>query len=363
MKKPDISKYDIAKYADDISKYTNKIVPQFLIQSIAVVLTSVAGSYFMTWLIKDVLEVKNIYLGASFEVIGVIGFLIILLVPMNMMFYRSRKKEIKILSEGIRHLAEGDFDYEIPLKKGYSLAKVYANFNKMCEELRSVQILRNDFINSYSHEFKTPIASINGFASLLLEKELSEEERSEYLKIIIEETDRLSRLATNTILLSRLSTQKIVTDTQRYDLSEQIRQCSILLSQKWMEKEIDFTLNLPDVMFDGNRELMQHLWINLISNAIKHTPSKGEISVIAEENEKMITVIISDNGEGMDENTKKHLFEPYFQGDASRSEQGLGLGLSIVKRIVELCEGSISVESAPGKGSTFSVRLSKLKVN
>ena len=358
MKKPDISLPDIS--LPDISKYTNKIVPQFLIQSIAVVLTSIAGSYFMTWLINDALEIKNTYLGASLELIGVIGFLIILLVPMNMIFYRSRKKEIKILSEGIQHLAEGDFDYEIPLKKGYSLAKVYANFNKMCEELRSVQILRNDFINSYSHEFKTPIASINGFASLLLEKDLSENERNEYLKIIIEETDRLSRLATNTILLSRLSSQKIVTDTQHYDLSEQIRQCSILLSQKWMEKEIDFSVNLPKIMFDGNRELMQHLWINLISNAVKHTPKNGAITVSFAETKEKILVSVSDTGEGMNENTKKHLFDPYFQGDASRSQQGLGLGLSIAKRIVELCDGNISVESTPGEGSIFTVELPKV---
>ena len=158
MKKPDISKYDIAKYADDISKYTNKIIPQFLIQSIAVVITSILGSYFMTWLINDLLEIKNTYLGASLELIGVIGFLIVLLVPMNMIFYRSRKKEIRILSEGIKHLAEGDFDYEIPLKKRYSLAKVYANFNKMCEELRSVQILRNDFINNLFSLFSNSLS-------------------------------------------------------------------------------------------------------------------------------------------------------------------------------------------------------------
>ena len=277
-----------------------------------------------------------------------------------MIFYRSRKKEIRILSEGIKHLAEGDFDYEIPLKKGYSLAKVYANFNKMCEELRSVQMLRNDFINSYSHEFKTPIASINGFASLLLEKELSEEERDEYLRIIIEETDRLSNLASNTILLSRLSSQKIVTDTQRYDLSEQIRQCGIILSKQWMEKEIDFSLNLPPNMFDGNRELMQHLWINLISNAVNHTPKRGQITVSYSETKDKIVISVSDTGVGMDENTKNHLFEPYFQGDASRSKQGLGLGLSIVKRIVELCDGKISVESTLGEGSTFVVSLPKV---
>lgn len=342
----------------DISKYKNKIIPQFLILLVAVVLAAAAGYFFMTWLVSDVFDVEGTYISASFEVVGTIGLLMLILIPMIIIFYRSRKKEIRILSEGISHLAEGDFNYKIPIKKKDSLARVYANFNKMCEELKSVQILRNDFINSYSHEFKTPIASINGFASLLLEKNLSPQEREQYLTIIIEETDRLSRLASNTILLSKLSSQQIVTDIEPYDLSEQIRQCSIILSKKWMEKEIDFDCELPEVKFFGNRELMQHLWLNIISNAIEHTPQGGEVSIVLVQEGDSVCVTISDNGEGMSEQTQKHLFDPYFQGDSSHSSQGLGLGLSIAKRIVELCNGEIMVESKLGEGSRFSVRLS-----
>ena len=244
-------------------KHSNRIIPQYLVQSFSVVIACVLGSYFMTWFVKDFLGIKGIYVGASLELIGTMLFLVVVLVPVNMIFYRARSKEIKILSEGIKHLAEGDFDYQIPLKKKYALLEVYANFNKMCEELKSVQILRNDFINSYSHEFKTPIASINGFAELLLDKNITQIEREEYLKIIIEETNRLSKLATNTILLSKLSTQQIVTDTEEYDLSEQIRQCSIILSNRWLEKGIEFTCMLPTVIYTGNRELMQHLWLNI----------------------------------------------------------------------------------------------------
>ncbi len=341
----------------DISKYTNKIIPQFLIMLTAVVIVVTLGYFFMTWLVSDILDVEGTYISASFEVVGTIVFLMLILIPMIIIFYRSRKKEIRILSEGIAHLAEGDFNYKIPIKKKDSLARVYENFNKMCEELRSVQMLRNDFINSYSHEFKTPIASINGFASLLLEKNLSPQEREQYLTIIIEETDRLSRLATNTILLSKLSSQQIVSDIEPYDLSEQIRQCSIILSKKWLEKEIDFDCELPQVTFVGNRELMQHLWLNIISNAIEHTPQGGEVSITLTKGEEYVCVTISDNGEGMSEQTQKHLFDPYFQGDASHSSQGLGLGLSIAKRIVELCSGEISVESKLGEGSKFSVSL------
>lgn len=167
----------------------------------------------------------------------------------------------------------------------------------MCGELESVQILRNDFINNYSHEFKTPITSINGFASLLLERELPEEERRQYLEIIVEESARLSQLATNTILLSRLN------------------------------------------------------------NAVKYTPDGGRISVEVMPEKEVISVAVSDTGEGMDRKTREHLFEPYFQGDTSRARQGLGLGLSICKRIAELCGGTIRVESEPGKGSCFTVTL------
>ena len=342
-----------------ISKYTNKIIPQYLVQSFAVIIASVLGSYFMTWLVNDFLGIKRIYLGASLELLGTVLFLVVVLVPVNMIFYRARSKEIKILSEGIRHLAEGDFDYKIPLKKKYALLEVYANFNKMCEELKSVQILRNDFINSYSHEFKTPISSINGFAELLLDKGITELEREQYIKIIIEETNRLSKLATNTILLSKLTTQQIVTDTEEYDIGEQIRQCSIILSKGWMDKNIEFTCALPAVMYTGNRELMQHLWLNIISNAIEHTPKCGEIAISLEDSEGLIVVNIADSGEGMDEDTLKHIFDPYYQGDVSRSSRGLGLGLSIAKRICELCKGSIRAESAVGEGSLFTITLPK----
>lgn len=343
----------------ETSKYSNKIIPPYLILSISVVVAAAVGYFFMTWLVSDVFKVEGTYISASFEVVGTIVFLLLLLVPMSIIFYRSRRKEIRILSEGIQHLAEGDFNYKIPVKKHYSLANVYENFNKMSEELQSVQILRNDFINSYSHEFKTPIASINGFAELLLDKNISDLEREEYLKIIIEETNRLSKLASNTILLSRLSSQQIVSDTEVYDIGEQIRQCAIILSGRWMQNSIEFTCALPTVMYNGNRELMQHLWLNIISNSIDHTPKNGEIAISLQEEKNKIIVNIADSGEGMDEETLKHLFEPYFQGDASHSKKGLGLGLSIVKRIVELCGGDIVVESAIGEGSLFTVTLPK----
>lgn len=227
----------------------------------------------------------------------------------------------------------------------------------MCAELESVQMLRNDFINNYSHEFKTPIASINGFASLLLEKDLPPEEQRKYLEIIVAESARLSNLATNTILLSKLSSQQIVTDSEQYDLSEQLRQCSIILSKKWLDKKIDFSGEFPPVLFYGNKEMMQHLWLNLLDNAIKYTPVGGEITVETSTENECAVVKINDTGEGISEDIQKYLFNPYFQGDSSHSQQGLGLGLAIAKRIVELCGGTITVKSELSVGSTFTVTL------
>ena len=256
-------------------------------------------------------------------------------------------------------MASGDFDYRIPIHEKEPMALVFEDFNKMTAELSSVQLLRNDFINSYSHEFKTPIASINGFADLLLEKDLSEPERRQYLEIIRDESERLSRLAQNTILLSQISSQSIVTDAETYNLGEQIRQCAIICSKSWMEKKQDFDGDFLDVSYTGNRELMQHLWINILGNAIKYTGVGGWIRVKMEEEKESISVHISDNGVGMSQETMEHLFIPYYQGDKSRATQGLGLGLSISKKIVELCGGEIWVESELQKGTSFTVILPK----
>ena len=160
---------------------------------------------FFTWIVNDVFHVTETYESALYTIQATFVTLLIVLIPVNLSLYRSRKKELEILSTAIHKVSEGDYSCRIATDEKSSLTPIYEDFNKMCGELESVQILRNDFINNYSHEFKTPITSINGFASLLLERELPEEERRQYLEIIVEESARLSQLATNTILLSRLN--------------------------------------------------------------------------------------------------------------------------------------------------------------
>ena len=343
--------------ARQLVKLARRQLPQLLMQSFAIVLTAVGSFMLMTWIIRDLLDVKHIYAAMGLELAGMLGFLTLVLVPMITVLYRRRAREVVTLSEAIRKVAAGDYSTRITEYKRAQIKPIYEDFNKMCAELESVKLLRNDFINSYSHEFKTPISSINGFASLVLEKDLPEEEQKKYLKIIVDESSRLSKLATSTILLSKLTSQSIVTDIEEYDLGEQLRECSVILSGKWLQKNMEFDVSLDHVMYSGNKEMMQHLWINLLDNAVKYTPEGGKVTVSVSEENGYAIVKIADTGEGMSKDIQKHLFDPYFQGDSSHSRQGLGLGLSIVKRIVELCKGTITVRSKVGEGSIFTVIL------
>ena len=346
------------RYSKSLKRLINRARAQFSLQPVFIILAAAAALMLMTWLIRDVIGVEHIYAAAGFELIGVAIALMALMLPVNIVLYRRRVREIVTLSEAIRRVAGGDFESRIPTEKKTGITPIYEDFNLMCDELQSVQILRNDFINNYSHEFKTPIASIKGFAELLMEKELPEADQKQYLKIIADESGRLSKLASNTTLLSRLSSQQIVSGAEEYDLGAQLRECSILLSGKWLDKEINFDgESIPSMLYHGNKEMMQHLWINLLDNSIKYTPEGGDIKVSLAQEGGFAVIKISDNGEGITDEAKARLFIPYFQGDTSHSKEGLGLGLAIAMRIVELCKGSIHVDSKIGEGSTFTVKL------
>lgn len=352
--KADSPKWD----SQSLRRLIKRARAQFSLQPILIIIAAAAALMIMTWLIRDVLGVEHIYAAASFELIGIVAVLLAILLPFNIVLYRRRVREIVTLSDAIQRVAGGDFESRISTEKKTGITPIYEDFNRMCDDLQSVQILRNDFINNYSHEFKTPIASIKGFAELLLEKDLPETEQKQYLRIIADESGRLSKLASNTTLLSKLSTQQIVTGIEEYDLGAQLRECFILLYGKWMDKDIAFDgENIPSVVYRGNKEMMQHLWINLLDNSIKYTPQGGLIKMSLEEADGFAVVKITDNGEGISDEAKARLFIPYFQADASHSKEGLGLGLAIVMRIVELCKGSIHVDSKVGEGSTFTVKL------
>ena len=254
-------------------------------------------------------------------------------------------------------MAEGNFSLRLDPRRAGPLAAAYEDFNKMAEELQGVQTLREDFINSFSHEFKTPITAVSGFAELLQEPGLTEEERSQYLQIIAEEAHRLANLANSTLLMSRLESQHSIPEKEPFSLDEQIKRCTILLSSAWEKKRIAFSADLEPVSYVGNEELMRHVWINLLNNAIKFTPEGGEVSVTLQCSPEQIQVRISDTGIGMSPEMMSHIFDQYYQGEPNHTEKGLGLGLSIVHRIVELCGGQIQVDSIPDQGSVFTVLL------
>ena len=340
-----------------ISRSMKRFLLRFLI--IGTIIVCVLNGIFMlmTWLTSHVININNRFIESETEYLGTLIIALILIMIIFIINYRKRKKELVTLSEHIRRVASGDFSTQITYKKNDSMAHIYQDLNKMSAELSSVQFLRKDFINNFSHEFKTPIASIHGFASLMLEKEIPREQAVTYLTIIKDESDRLSRLTSNTILLSKLSSQEIISETEEFDLGEQLRQCSIILSHEWLAKEQIFSGDFPKISYVGNRELMQHLWLNLIGNAIRYTPRGGEITVTLSQEEGHTVVNVADTGIGMDWETIQHLFEPYYQADSSHHSSGMGLGLSICHQIVNMCEGNIQVKSIPGEGSTFTVTL------
>ena len=267
-------------------------------------------------------------------------------------------KPLNGLIRATKVVSKGDFSVRVEEAEGESeVADLLRNFNLMVEELGSIEMLRNDFINDFSHEFRTPIVSIRGFARQLQDEDLPAEKRREYAGIIVRESERLSRMAANILLLARFESQQIVTGSEDYELDEQLRNCVILLEKDWSGRGIDMELDLEPLRIGGNEEMLSHVWINLLDNAIKYSKDGGTVTLACGMVGGEARVSIRDEGPGMDEATARHIFEKFYQGDRSHSGKGNGLGLPIARRIVELCGGRIDVESAEGQGSMFTVSL------
>jgi signal transduction histidine kinase len=256
-----------------------------------------------------------------------------------------------------KEIASGNFDIRVETAGKREIDRLAESFNIMAKELSRIEMLRADFIGNISHEFKTPIVSIRGFARRLKKDTLTKEQRGEYLDIIISESERLTRLSSNVLLLSSLeSTEKII-DKEPYYLDEQIRKTVLLLEPQLQKKKINVDVDIKTVEINANEEMLSHLWINLLNNAVKFSPDGGTIKITLNQNGENAVVSISDTGIGMNDETKSRIFDKFYQGDPSRATEGNGLGLSLVKRILELDEGSITVDSEPGKGACFTVSL------
>ena len=267
-------------------------------------------------------------------------------------------KPISDFCTASKEVANGNFS--IQLKEDspiYDIRMMSKNFNTMVKELSGIETLRNDFVNNVSHEFKTPLSAIEGYATLLQNSNLTKAQQKHYANYIITSSRQLSKLTNNILSLAKLENQEIVTDKAFYRLDEEIRKSILLLEQEWTKKQIIFDIDLPKERYCGNQVIMSQVWANLIGNAIKYSDEYGEISITMEKDNENLFVIITDNGIGMTPDTKKHLCEKFYQEDTSRKNEGNGLGLALVKRILNLCEGTLSVESQIGEGTKITVAL------
>ena len=282
----------------------------------------------------------------------------ILGVFISMFIFKHALNPITQLSRSMQQVAEGNYNVKLDADphKG-EIHDLLTNFNHMVQELNSTETLHSDFISSVSHEFKTPLATISGYATLLQDDTLSAEERNEYINIIIRTTRELSHMTGNILSLSRLENQTIITDQESFHVDEQIRQCILLRETIWSEKNLVIDPDLDSIIWKGNRELTSHIWNNLLDNAIKFTPAGGEITIRASMDKDWLTVSFTDTGIGMTPEVKQRVFDKFYQGDTSHKKKGNGLGLALVRQIVTLYGGSVEVESAPDMGSTFTVRL------
>lgn len=268
-------------------------------------------------------------------------------------------KPITDINEATKKLATGEFDVKINESHvlGKEIREMIHSFNVMTNELKNIETFRNDFVTNVSHEFKTPISAIEGYATLLQDDTLSTEERNSYIERILSSSRRLSTLSGNILMISRLEHQEIIPDKTYYNLDEQIRNCILSLENLWNEKNISLDIDLDNIKFYGNKGMLSHVWYNIISNAIKFTPNGGVVSVKMNEANNIISVKITDTGIGMNEETLKHIFDKFYCGDKSRYDSGNGLGLTLAKRIIDLCKGTVSVKSELNYGTEFIITL------
>ncbi len=267
---------------------------------------------------------------------------------------------LKDINENVNKIAEGDFTARLtPITKNPHINSAVYNFNEMVKQLNSVAVLKNDFISSFTHEFKTPVACIKGYAELLENCDNLTSAQKDYLKIIIEESNSLSYLAENTMKLAGLDSQTIVTDKKEFSLDGQLEECVLAFDKALKEKDLEVELKTVPARIKNDPYLIKEIWVNLISNAIKFSNVGGKIYIKLEREKNEYKISIKDEGEGICEENLKKIFDKFFQANESTSRKGLGLGLSIAKRICEICGGEIMVDSQVGKGSTFTVTLKK----
>ena len=323
----------------------------------SLIYVSVSGLFIVYAIINKApfLDIEKLPRHSSTYIFGVISLIIGIL--LSMIFRKHVLIPLQNSYIALGQVADGKFDVKINEKGIGPVRRVAKSINITAEELKNVESMRDDFINNFSHEFKTPIVSISGFAKILKHSELTEEEKNEYLDIIISESERLAQLSSNVLNLTRLDNQNIITGLTEFNVAEQIRRTIILLEHKWSDKNISIDFDSAEYNICANEELLNQLWINILDNAIKFSPEDSEIIVGVIKKDDSLIFTFADSGKGMDATTARHAFDRFYQGDVSHKSGGHGIGLAISKRICELHSGSIKIKSTDENGTVFEVIL------
>lgn len=291
-------------------------------------------------------------------VVQLIGFSLVVALVATRLLSKLFFDPIKRLREGMQKVADGDFSVRLNTDSGsQELREMLAGFNMMTQELSATEILQTDFVSNVSHEFKTPINAIEGYTTLLQGCENLDADQQEYVEKILFNTKRLSALVGNILLLSKIENQSIQTHKVPYRLDEQIRQSIVASEPAWAKKEIEFDVDMESVEYLGNESLLHHVWDNLIGNAIKFNRYGGVVKICLSKRQEQIVFTVEDEGNGLSEEAQKHLFDKFYQADSSHRQEGNGLGLALVKRILAIADGEIRAENLPGSGCRFTVIL------
>ncbi len=336
------------------------LVIAFLLAVLTAWILIEAGVILDTDFLVDAFLLMLIFIGVS----TIVAFGLV------MLFGKFPLKPVNQLINEMNRLASGDFEARLHFGKVLSKHKTFKeieeSFNELAEELENTEMLRSDFVNNFSHEFKTPIVSISGLAKLVNKGNLSEEQKKEYLIAIEEESLRLATMATNVLNLTKVENQTILSDVTKFNLSEQIRTSVLLLENEWSKKDIELNLDFDEVEIEANEALLKQVFINLIDNAIKFSPAGATVSVEIKLLEKRYAISITNTGVEIPKEKINNIFSKFYQADESHASKGNGIGLAIVKKIVDLHSGKISVESGNNQ-TTFTVYLpktqSKIKAN
>ena len=270
-------------------------------------------------------------------------------------------KPLRKIAQAARRVTEGDFSIQIEAAKGNGRKNeidiLIEDFNKMTRELAGNEMLKNDFIANVSHEIKAPLSIIQSYTKALRDGCVAPEQQEQYMDTIIAASKNLNSMITNILKLNKLENQQIFSAPGTYQLGEQLRRCALSYMEQWQEMDIAFEIDVEDVVVCYDAALLELVWNNLLSNAIKFTDRGGCISLTSETRDSAVFVTIEDTGCGMDRDTQARIFEKFYQGDTSRASDGNGLGLALVKKVIEIIGGEIAVESVPQQGTVFTVKI------